>query len=112
MEIKAIARLVNEKASLYDDRELAFIAQQLDLHASIGTLPRLEPASAIALVSVPGAAKILSLSVDYVWKLVASGQLKSVKIGKRRLIKHADLLRFADSTTPIPMLLGGEGAVQ
>lgn len=107
MEIKAIARLVNEKASLYDDRELAFIAQQLDMHASMSALPRLEPAAAMALVSVPGAAKILSLSVDYIWKLVASGQLKSIKIGKRRLIKHSELMRFADSTTPIPMLLDG-----
>ena len=99
MEIQTIARLVNEKASLYDDRELAFIAQQLDLHASLAALPRLDPASALALVSVPGAAKILSLSVDYVWKLVASGQLKSIKIGKRRLIKHMELMRFADSDT-------------
>jgi excisionase family DNA binding protein len=99
MEIQTIARLVNEKASLYDDRELAFVAQQLDLYASMKALPRLDPASALALVSVPGAAKILSLSVDYVWKLVASGQLKSIKIGKRRLIKHAELMRFADSAT-------------
>ena len=99
MEIKNIARLVNEKAALYGDQELAFIAQELDLHASIAALPRLDPASALALVSVPGAAKILSLSVDYVWKLVATGQLKSIKIGKRRLIKHSEIVRFADSAT-------------
>lgn len=99
MEIKSIARLVNEKASLYGDQELAFIAQQLELNASMAALPRLEPSSALALVSVPGAAKILSLSVDYVWKLVATGQLKSLKIGKRRLIKLAELTRFADSAT-------------
>ncbi|WP_292333274.1 helix-turn-helix domain-containing protein [Mesorhizobium sp.] len=42
--------------------------------------------------SVPGAAEALSLSVDYVWKLVAMGELPSVKIGKRRLIE-ADKLR-------------------
>ncbi|WP_415927066.1 helix-turn-helix domain-containing protein [Mesorhizobium argentiipisi] len=42
--------------------------------------------------SVPGAAEALSLSVDYVWKLVAMGELPSVKIGRRRLIE-ADKLR-------------------
>lgn len=99
MQIKSIARLVNEKAALYDDRELAFMAQELELHAKLAELPRLDLSSAAALVSVPGAAKILSLSVDYVWKLVAMGQLKSVKIGKRRLIKHSELVRFSDGHT-------------
>lgn len=99
MQLNSIALIVNEKAALYDDRELAFIAQQLEHHASMAALPRVELASVAALVSVSAAAKILSLSVDYVWKLVASGQLKSVKIGKRRLIKHVELVRFSDGNT-------------
>ena len=101
MQLNSIARLVNEKAALYDDRELAFIAQQLEHHASLAALPRLELSSAAALVSVPSAAKILSLSVDYIWKLVATGQLKSVKIGKRRLIKHSELVRFSDGNATL-----------
>jgi excisionase family DNA binding protein len=36
--------------------------------------------------SVPEAAYALSLSPDYVWKLIYSGQLRSAKVGKRRLI--------------------------
>jgi excisionase family DNA binding protein len=44
--------------------------------------------------SVPGAAEALSLSADYVWKLVAMGELRSVKIGKRRLITAEELRAF------------------
>lgn len=44
--------------------------------------------------SVPEAAIALGLSKDYVWKLVASGRIRSVKAGKRRLIRAEDLQTF------------------
>lgn len=47
--------------------------------------------------SVPDAAYALSLSADYIWKLIYSGQLKSVKIGKRRLIPAIALKEFFES---------------
>ncbi|WP_201270390.1 helix-turn-helix domain-containing protein [Sinorhizobium meliloti] len=44
--------------------------------------------------SVPEAATALGLSKDYVWKLVASGKIRSLKAGKRRLIRGEDLTAF------------------
>ncbi|TPL16765.1 helix-turn-helix domain-containing protein [Mesorhizobium sp. B2-4-10] len=58
---------------------------------------RPEPEPEKIAYSVPGAAKALSLSVDYVWKLVALGELPSVKIGKRRLIEADKLRAFLKS---------------
>lgn len=46
--------------------------------------------------SVPEAAAMSGLSKDYVWKLVASGGLSSIKAGKRRLIRAEDLRAFLD----------------
>ncbi|AIL98108.1 helix-turn-helix domain-containing protein [Sinorhizobium meliloti] len=46
--------------------------------------------------SVPEAAAMSGLSKDYVWKLVASGSLSSIKAGKRRLIRTEDLQAFLD----------------
>ncbi|MFU0505857.1 excisionase family DNA-binding protein [Pseudaminobacter sp. NGMCC 1.201702] len=47
--------------------------------------------------SVPEAAYALSLSIDYVWKLVAMGTIPSVKVGKRRLVPAAALKEFFES---------------
>lgn len=46
--------------------------------------------------SVPEAAAMSGLSKDYVWKLVASGDLSSIKAGKRRLIRAEDLRAFLE----------------
>jgi excisionase family DNA binding protein len=46
--------------------------------------------------SVPDAAYALSLSPDYVWKLIYSGELRSLKVGKRRLITLAMLEEFLE----------------
>lgn len=48
--------------------------------------------------SVPGAANALGLSKDYVWKLVGSGELASVKVGKRRLIRAEALRALLDKS--------------
>ena len=39
----------------------------------------------------------LRLGKVRIWQLTASGELPSVKIGKRRLIDEADLARFIDA---------------
>ena len=99
MQISQIAELVSAKAQLYDDHERACIAQELELKAQLKSL---RPAEPNVLMGVSQAAALLSLSVDYVWKLVATGQLPSVKIGKRRLIKRSTVLAFADKHVDAP----------
>ena len=44
--------------------------------------------------SVVEAAAVLGISRRSVYELLGSGSLRSVKIGNRRLIRHADLERF------------------
>jgi excisionase family DNA binding protein len=94
MQPNEIVRVIQEKASLYGDHELAFIAQELDLHTSLSSLNRAKPVRIPGLISVYEAAKHLSLSTDYIWKLIYAGELKSLKIGKRRLIKTTELDAF------------------
>jgi excisionase family DNA binding protein len=55
-----------------------------------GERPRVEK----LCYSVPEAAYALSLSPDYVWKLIYAGELRSVKVGKRRLIPVEVLKEF------------------
>lgn len=99
MQIHELAEMVSAKAVLFDDPELAFIAQELELFAQLKSLPPVMAHPSATLVSVPNVARILSLSPDYVWKLVASGELPSVKIGKRRLVRHRDLIAFSERAT-------------
>lgn len=44
--------------------------------------------------SVPEAAEAVSLSKGYLWDLVLKGEIRSVKIGKRRLIPADALQEF------------------
>ena len=46
--------------------------------------------------SVEEAAAIIGISRRTVYELLRTGQLRSVKIGSRRLIRHTDLERFID----------------
>lgn len=46
------------------------------------------------------AAGLLSISLTTLRRLLKSGQLPSVRIGKRRMIRSADLLKFAQTGTP------------
>ena len=45
-------------------------------------------------VSVEEAAQRLGLGASFTWQLVSAGTLRSIKIGKRRLIPVAELDRF------------------
>jgi excisionase family DNA binding protein len=94
MQPNEIVRLLQEKAGLYGDQELAFIAQELDIHTNLSSLNRTTPSRIPGLVSVVEAAKHLSLSPDYIWKLIYAGEIKSLKVGKRRLIKTSELGEF------------------
>lgn len=50
-------------------------------------------ASAIA---VPDFAKRLSISRAFAWNLVATGQVKSIKLGKRRLVPLTEVERLLE----------------
>ena len=52
------------------------------------------PGSGPQLLSVDEAAKTLSLSVRATWALIGTSELKSLTIGRRRLIDVRDIERF------------------
>ena len=43
---------------------------------------------------VPVFTKKLSLSESFGWKMISDGRLKAIKIGRRTLIPHSELVRF------------------
>ena len=45
-------------------------------------------------------AALLSISLSTLRRLIKSGQIPTVRIGKRRMIRSADLLKFAQTGTP------------
>jgi excisionase family DNA binding protein len=53
------------------------------------------------LVTVPEAAAILGMGQVSVWGLVSSGQLPSVKLGRSRRIRTADLTKFVDDLAEV-----------
>lgn len=57
---------------------------------------QLAPEPPKVLISVPDAASMLSLSRRGVEILIGSGELPSVKIGRRRLIRRADIDALVD----------------
>ncbi|MCV0387874.1 MAG: helix-turn-helix domain-containing protein [Nitrobacter sp.] len=42
--------------------------------------------------SVPEVAKLIGISKSKIWELIRSGELSSVKICGRRVVRHSDLL--------------------
>ena len=50
--------------------------------------------SAKLLVSIPEAAQALSLGQTQVWKMVASGELRSVRIGRARRVLFSALQEY------------------
>ena len=47
-------------------------------------------------VDVKGAADLLSIPARSVWSEIADGRLKSFKIGKRRLIRVAEIMAYTE----------------
>ncbi len=62
------------------------------MHASRADTPNVEPD--LHLVTLPDAAKYLSVSRGALYVLLGSGQLASVHIGRARRIPMAELQRF------------------
>lgn len=54
------------------------------------------------LLTVPEACKVLRSSRTVVYPLLSSGELPSVKSGRRRLIRREDLLSYIANMTPDP----------
>jgi excisionase family DNA binding protein len=46
--------------------------------------------------SVPDAAKELSVSKETVWRLVKRGELRTLKIGHRTIIRRAEIVAYLD----------------
>jgi excisionase family DNA binding protein len=47
------------------------------------------------LVSVAEAARLLGLSERYAWKLIARQELRSIRLGGRRMVPRAEVDRLA-----------------
>jgi len=47
------------------------------------------------LFSVPDAASQLSVTARHLWNLVAKGEIRTVSLGRRRLIPASELARIA-----------------
>jgi excisionase family DNA binding protein len=62
------------------------------------SVPPLERAAAPPLAySVNSAAEATDISRSFLYKKIASGDLKIVKLGSRTLIRHDELVRFLES---------------
>ncbi|MFT3997700.1 MAG: helix-turn-helix domain-containing protein [Asticcacaulis sp.] len=49
------------------------------------------------------AVKATGLGRSFLYEHIASGELRSVKIGKRRLILHNDLVQFLSGAAPVEL---------
>jgi excisionase family DNA binding protein len=58
-----------------------------------------EIAASTRLWSIPQAAERLGMSERYVWNLVADGTLRTVKQGRRTLVRDDDLAAYIDART-------------
>jgi excisionase family DNA binding protein len=58
-----------------------------------------KPTSAPMLLSVKGCAALLNVGVSTLWLMISTGELPSIKVRGRRLIKRVDLERLASQGT-------------
>ena len=78
------------------------------------TTPQTNPVKSVTIEALPAgilldideAATALRISRSRLFQLVSSGQLLSVKLGRRRLFRRADLEAFASSLAPTPPAKG------
>lgn len=92
-DITTLVNRIRAAGEFHADSSLVQIANELaDYAKDADTGGRLA-------FSVPDAAKAAGLSVDWVWKLVAAGTIRSIKRGKRRLILAEDLKRYLTGDT-------------
>jgi excisionase family DNA binding protein len=64
-------------------------------HTNQGT-PSACPATTL-LHGIPAVAKALGIGETYTWALIKDGKIKSVLLGRRRLVRDQDLQAFAAS---------------
>ena len=58
------------------------------------------PSACPALLhGVPAVAKALGIGLTYTWALIKDGKIKTVLLGRRRLVRDQDLQAFAQSLT-------------
>ncbi len=62
----------------------------------VNTDPNDTPGMQLAY-SVPDAAAMIGISRRTCYELMTAGQLRSVKLGRRRLVRHSDLVAFVDA---------------
>lgn len=58
-----------------------------------------DSAEAPMLLKIPEVAKILALSRSKVYGMLESGELPSVRFGKNRRVKRADVMKLIDQNT-------------
>ncbi len=49
-------------------------------------------------------AEKLTLSESFIWKQIADGRLRAIRVGRRTLVPHSELLRLLDASVEIPLL--------
>ncbi len=92
-ESEALQHLRDMKRAL---NELSTILKKLDVERDIASFRDDRQLEKLAY-GVPEAAQFCRLSKDYVWKLIHSGKLRSVKAGKRRLIPAVALKELLEN---------------
>jgi len=61
---------------------------------------RMQLAGSALLHGIPAVARALGIGQTYTWALVKEGKIKTVLLGRRRLVRDADLQAFAASLSP------------
>lgn len=51
------------------------------------------------------AAKLTGLSRSFLYERMSRGELKSLKVGKTRLLLHSDLMEFLSPCPPVALLI-------
>ncbi len=74
-------------------------------HSTLPSPPLLDPLDIPLLLAVPDAARLLGIGTTFAWELVRTGDLPSVKLGRRVLVPRAALERLAD----VHKIEGGQG---
>lgn len=89
-ESEALQHLRDMRRAL---NELIAVLKKIGSEREFASIRNDRPPEKLAY-GIPEAANALGLSKDYVWKLVASGKIRSIKVGKRRLIAGEALEDF------------------
>lgn len=73
------------------------------IKAATNTIQGMPSTCPALLHSVPAVAKALGIGQTYTWALIKDGKIKTVLLGRRRLVRDQDLQAFAQSLTSASM---------